>query len=104
MHRALLMSAQHMAYEILLEYRIIHREYGPAGIAKNDLNTLVCQSFDHHFRTGHSISGHHTQAFHSIRSNPVSRIGFNPTIHDRTGGLTETSINCQSVGAVTQDQ
>ncbi len=43
---------------VLLEQRVIERQYGAAGIAENNLNPLINQCFDDDFRTGDGFCRH----------------------------------------------
>jgi hypothetical protein len=41
MYRALLMAHQDMTNGILLEQRVINRQYGATGISEDDLHALI---------------------------------------------------------------
>jgi hypothetical protein len=42
-----------MAHALLLEQHVIDREDGAAGIAKENVDAMILQGFDHHFSAGH---------------------------------------------------
>ena len=56
MHRALLVAHQDVAQPVLLEERVVDRQDGAAGIAENDINALIDQGFDDHFRSRHLLA------------------------------------------------
>jgi hypothetical protein len=81
-NRTLLMANEDMANGVLLEQRVIHRKYGAAGITEDDLNTLIRQGLDHHFRTRHTIARHNAYTFHFRSVRPVTTPGRHfPLLH-----------------------
>ena len=57
--RALLVAHEDVADLFLVEDRVIDRQHRAAGIAEDDIDALILQRFDDHFRAGH-MSGHNT--------------------------------------------
>jgi hypothetical protein len=69
--RPLLVTHQNMANRVLLEQRIVERQHRTAGIAENNLNALIRQGLDDHFRTRHSVPRHHLKTFPIIPTGPA---------------------------------
>ncbi len=58
MRRPLFVANEDMADRVLVIVKhVIDRQDCAAGIAENDVDSLILQGFDHHFGTGH-YSGH----------------------------------------------
>ncbi len=53
MHRRLLVPDQDVADAVLLEDRVVDRQYRTAGIAEDDLDALLDQRLEHHLRAVH---------------------------------------------------
>jgi hypothetical protein len=60
MHRPLLVPDEDMADMVLLEERVVDRQYGATGIPENDINALVAQRLDDHLRPDHLLRRHGT--------------------------------------------
>ena len=58
MDRALLVAHQDVSQGVLLEQGVVDRQNRAARIAENDLNPLIHQGLDHHFRSRHRVVRH----------------------------------------------
>jgi len=52
MHRAALLAHEDVAQGVLLEQRVVDRQYRAAGIAEDQLDALVHQRLEYDFRAG----------------------------------------------------
>ena len=55
MNRALLVTDKDVTDLVLLEYLVIDRQDGAAGITEYGIDTLILQSLDHHPRARHLL-------------------------------------------------
>ena len=55
MRRALLVAHENMLHLLLMEEHVIDRKDRAARIAEQNLDALILQGFDHHFRAGHFL-------------------------------------------------
>ena len=58
-HRAAFLADQDVADGVLLEDRVVDRQYGAAGIAEDDLDALVLQGAEQDFCSGLAGFGGH---------------------------------------------
>jgi len=58
MDSAAFLAHQNVLQFVLGEERIVNGKDGTARIPEDDVNALIGQSFDHHFRTGHHCARH----------------------------------------------
>jgi hypothetical protein len=65
MHGALLVAHEDVLDLILVEDRIVNGKNGPTGITEDMLDSLVLQSTDHHFGSGHRLA-HVTRSVGSV--------------------------------------
>ncbi len=66
MHRALLVAHQDVLHLVLLEYGVVDRQHGAAGIAENVLDALIGKRRYHHFCAGHLSH----RSLHSVGLSP----------------------------------
>ena len=53
MHRAAFLADQHMADLVLLEHRIVNRQYGAAGITEHGFHAIIRQRRENHLGATH---------------------------------------------------
>jgi hypothetical protein len=58
-NRPLLVADKNVAHMVLLEKRVVDRQYGAAGIAENHIDALVDQRLDEDLRPDHLLRRHH---------------------------------------------
>src|SRR5437588_9664052 len=83
MRGALLVAHEDVADGILMEYRVVDRQDGAAGIAEDHVDALILQGFDDHFGTAHLL--HHGPS-------PSGSLEFRATKKARVRGLGLSAV------------